>query len=117
MNRKLPFSREFAYILGLFITALGVSFMEKPDFGVSMVVAPAYILHLKISQTYSFFTFGMAEYTLQAVVLIIMIIVLFFSKGIMGEKEFSWARLRSLFQRKSRKKKAALADGEVSVDE
>ena len=49
--------------------------------------------------------------------IVIMIIVLFFSKGIMGEKEFSWARLRSLFQRKSRKKKAALADGEVSGDE
>ena len=49
--------------------------------------------------------------------IVIMIIVLFFSKGIMGEKEFSWARLRSLFQGMSRKKKAALADGEVSGDE
>ena len=49
--------------------------------------------------------------------IVIMIIVLFFSKGIMGEKEFSWARLRSLFQGRSRKKKAALADGEVSGDE
>ena len=49
--------------------------------------------------------------------IVIMIIVLFFSKGIMGEKEFSWARLRSLFQGRSRKKKAALADGEVSGNE
>ena len=49
--------------------------------------------------------------------IVIMIIVLFFSKGIMGEKEFSWARLRSLFHGKSRKKKAALADGEVSGNE
>ncbi len=67
---------ELSYVLGLVILALGVAFMEKPDFGVSMVVAPAYILHLKISQTYSFFTFGMAEYTLQAVILVLMIIVL-----------------------------------------
>ena len=49
--------------------------------------------------------------------IVIMIIVLFFSKGIMGEKEFSWARLRALFQKRPRKKKAALADGEVSGDE
>ena len=67
---------ELSYVLGLVILALGVAFMEKPDFGVSMVVAPAYILRLKISQTYSFFTFGMAEYTLQAVILVLMIIVL-----------------------------------------
>lgn len=73
---KRTIGTESSYILGLVILALGVAFMEKPDFGVSMVVAPAYILHLKISQTYSFFTFGMAEYTLQAVILVLMIIVL-----------------------------------------
>ena len=73
---KKTFFTELAYVLGLVFVALGVAFMEKPDFGVSMVVAPAYILHLKISETYSFFTFGMAEYTLQAVLLIVMMIVI-----------------------------------------
>lgn len=73
---KRTLSTELSYVLGIVILALGVAFMEKPDFGVSMVVAPAYILHLKISEAYSFFTFGMAEYTLQAVVLVVMIIVL-----------------------------------------
>ncbi|MBQ3697025.1 MAG: hypothetical protein II883_03815 [Spirochaetales bacterium] len=73
---RKTFYTELAYVLGLIFVALGVAFMEKPDFGVSMVVAPAYILHLKISETYSFFTFGMAEYTLQAVLLIIMALVL-----------------------------------------
>ncbi len=72
---RKTFYTELAYVLGLICVALGVAFMEKPDFGVSMVVAPAYILHLKISETYSFFTFGMAEYTLQAVLLIIMALV------------------------------------------
>ena len=72
---KKTFYTELAYVLGLIFVALGVAFMEKPDFGVSMVVAPAYILHLKISETYSFFTFGMAEYTLQAVLLIVMALV------------------------------------------
>ena len=72
---KKTFFTELAYVLGLVFVALGVAFMEKPDFGVSMVVAPAYILHLKISVTYSFFTFGMAEYTLQAVLLVVMMLV------------------------------------------
>lgn len=73
---KKTFYTEVAYVLGLVIVAIGVAFMEKPDFGVSMVVAPAYLLHLKISETYSFFTFGMAEYTLQAVLLVVMMLVL-----------------------------------------
>ena len=76
MNRKLPFSKELAYILGLFITALGVSFMEKPDFGVSMVVAPAYLLYRKINPLWSFFTFGTAEYMFQFVLLLVMMLVI-----------------------------------------
>ncbi len=70
---KRTFYSEIAYITGLVILAFGVAFMERSDFGVSMVVAPAYLLHLKLSQTWSFFTFGMAEYTLQAVLLLLMI--------------------------------------------
>ncbi len=74
--KKLTFSTELAYIFGIFILALGTAFMEAADFGVSMVVAPAYLLHLKISQFLPFFTFGMAEYTLQTVLLILMILVM-----------------------------------------
>ena len=51
--------------------------------------------------------------------IIIMIIVLFFSKGIMGEREFSWARARAFFRDPfglvSRRKKAAVSE-EVSSD-
>ncbi len=74
--KKLAFSTELAYIFGIFILALGTAFMEAADFGVSMVVAPAYLLHLKLSQFLPFFTFGMAEYTLQTVLLILMILVM-----------------------------------------
>ena len=73
MKRTVP--TELAYILGLVLIALGAAFMEKANFGMSMIVAPAYLLHLKVSQTYSFFTFGMAEYTLQGVLLILMILL------------------------------------------
>ena len=48
-------------ILRIVILALGTALMEHADFGVSMVVAPAYLVHLKLRQTITFFSFGMAE--------------------------------------------------------
>ncbi len=80
MKRKV-FYTEIAYILGLVSLALSAALMEKADFGVSMVVAPAYLLHLKLSQFLPFFSFGMAEYTLQAVLLLVMVLVLRKFKG------------------------------------
>ena len=75
-RRKRVFSNELAYVVAIVTVAFGVAFMEKADFGVSMIVAPAYLLYLKFSPFYSFFTFGMAEYTLQAILLVVMIIAL-----------------------------------------
>ncbi|MBR0162367.1 MAG: hypothetical protein IJQ02_13955 [Oscillospiraceae bacterium] len=69
---KRGFSTELAYMLGIVSIALGVVLMEKADFGVSMVVASAYLLYRWLSPVWSFFTFGMAEYCLQAVLLIVM---------------------------------------------
>ena len=74
MKRK--FSSELAYALGIIFVAIGVVLMEKADFGVSMVVAPAYLLYRWLSPVWSFVTFGMAEYCLQAVLLLIMSLVI-----------------------------------------
>lgn len=74
--KKHTFFTELSYVIGLIILALGTALMERADFGMSMVVAPAYILHLKISEFLPFFSFGMAEYTLQAVIIIFMVILL-----------------------------------------
>ncbi len=76
LKKKKVLYSEFAYVLGIFFLALGAALMEKADFGMSVVVAPAYLLYLKISQYIPAFTFGMAEYSFQAVILIIMTIVL-----------------------------------------
>lgn len=70
MKRK--FSTELAYVFGILFVAAGVMLMERADFGVSMVVAPAYLLYRWLSPVWSFFTFGMAEYCLQAALLLIM---------------------------------------------
>jgi len=74
--KKRTFYTEAAYVCGILILALGTAFMERADFGVSMVVAPAYLIHLKVSQVLPFFSFGMAEYSLQAVILILLGVVL-----------------------------------------
>lgn len=60
---------ETAYLLGLVLLAAGVSLMEASDFGISMVVAPAYLVYRKLSLILPFFTFGMSEYCLQALLL------------------------------------------------
>lgn len=72
--KKKVFYTEVAYLIGIVGIALGVGFMERADFGLSMVVAPAYVLHRAISAVpgFEFFSFGVAEYTLQAVLLLLM---------------------------------------------
>lgn len=43
---------------------------------------------------------------------ILMVVVLFFRTGIMGDKEFSWDRHRGALQKALRGKKAAVSGGE-----
>ncbi len=78
---KKTFYTEVAYFLGLIILAIGTALMEKADFGLSMVVAPAYIIHLKVSEFLPFFSFGMGCYTFQAILLLLMICILRKFKG------------------------------------
>ena len=76
MKKQKPiFYTELAYVLGIVALAFGVAFMERANFGMSMVVAPAYLLHLKISEYLPFFSFGMAEYTLQAVLIVVLMLI------------------------------------------
>ena len=46
---KRTFYTEMAYIIGIVTLAFGTALMERADFGMSMVVAPAYLIYLKIS--------------------------------------------------------------------
>lgn len=74
--KKKVFYTEISYVLGLIIMAFAAAFTEKADFGMSMVVAPAYILHLKISQFLPWFTFGISEYFFQGLLVIITAIIM-----------------------------------------
>ena len=70
MKRKKIFYAELAYVAGIALLALGTALMERADFGMSMVVAPAYIVHLRVSQFLPWFSFGMAEFALQGALLV-----------------------------------------------
>ncbi len=63
--------REVAYILGLVIMAVGSAMMEHANLGLSMVVAPAYLLSEILS-----ISFGLAEDLCQALLLILMCLIL-----------------------------------------
>lgn len=76
MKKKTTFYTEISYILGLVIMAFAAAFTEKADFGMSMVVAPAYIIHLKVSEFLPWFTFGVAEYCFQGLLLIVTVIIM-----------------------------------------
>ena len=75
-NKKIKNFSEAAWLFGIIFCSLGVSLSAKSGLGVSMVVAPAYVLYVKISQYLSFFTLGMAEYTLQGILILITAVVL-----------------------------------------
>ena len=68
--KKKVFYTELAYVFGLVIMAFASALTEKADFGMSMVVAPAYILHLKLSRFLPWFTFGVAEYCFQGLLIL-----------------------------------------------
>ncbi len=73
--QKKVFYTEWAYVLGLVIMAFAAALTEKADFGMSMVVAPAYLLHLKVSEYWPWFSFGVAEYILQGLLILLTIIL------------------------------------------
>lgn len=76
MKKKTVFYTELAYMIGLILLAIGTAMMESADLGMSMVVAPSYVVYLKLSTMVPFLTFGMAEYMIQALLLVAMIIAL-----------------------------------------
>lgn len=65
MKNKIAKVGETAWIFGLIFCALGVCLTVRCDFGVSMIIAPGYILYLKLSEFIPWFTLGMSQYLVQ----------------------------------------------------
>ena len=71
-KKKLCISSELTYLLAIVLLALAVAILTAADFGISMIVAPAYLLSLKLGAV----TFGQAEYIIQAGVFVLLCVVL-----------------------------------------
>ena len=69
---KICISSELTYLLAIVLRALAVAILTAADFGISMIVAPAYLLSLKVGVV----TFGQAEYIIQTGVFILLCVVL-----------------------------------------
>ena len=65
--KKIKIYSELVYIIAQFGLSLAVAMMAAADFGVSMIVAPAYIL----SRKFTFLTFRQWDYLTQGVLFII----------------------------------------------
>ena len=74
LKRRTIYS-EIAYLAGILLLAMGNSLSAYGDLGMSMVVAPAYVLHLALVDIFPWFSFGVAEYTVQAMVIIALIVM------------------------------------------
>lgn len=73
--KKIPRFAEAAWVCGIVLCAFGVALTIKADFGVSMIAAPPYIIHLKVAEYFPSFTLGTAEYCFQGVLLLVMMAV------------------------------------------
>ena len=71
-KKKWLIPSEAVYVISIILMAFSVAMVAEADFGVSMIVAPAYILSLKVP----FLTFGLAEYVIQALLMILFCIMI-----------------------------------------
>lgn len=74
--KKITFYSELAYLVGLMLTAIGNSLMTQANFGLSMVVAPSYLLHLKVSEWLPFYSFGMSGYVFQGLLVLLTALIM-----------------------------------------
>ena len=75
MKKPMIYS-EVLYIISVLMLALGNSLSAYGNLGMSMVVAPAYVLHLVLVDMLPFFSFGVAEYTVQALVIVVLSVMM-----------------------------------------
>ncbi len=76
LMKKITFYSELAYIIGLMLTAIGNALMTQANFGLSMVVAPSYLIHIKVSEWLPFYSFGMSGYIFQGMLVLLTALIM-----------------------------------------
>ena len=70
--KKIHIHSETVYIAAVALLSFAVAMISSTGFGVSMIVAPAYILSLKVG----WLSFGQAEYVIQAGLFAVLCLVM-----------------------------------------
>ena len=73
--KKLQKMNEAAWLLGVLLCALGVALATKANFGLSMIAAPPYIIHIFMENFFPWYSQGTSEYIWQGVLLLVMCII------------------------------------------
>ena len=71
-KHKIKLSSEATYVAAIILLSFAVAILSAADFGISMIVAPAYLLSLKTGVL----TFGQAEYVIQAGLFVVLCVIL-----------------------------------------
>ena len=71
-KHKIKLSSEATYVAAIILLSFAVAILSAADFGISMIVAPAYLLSLKTGVL----TFGQAEYVIQAGLVVVLCVIL-----------------------------------------
>lgn len=71
-GKKIRLHSELVYAAAILILSFAVAMLSAASFGVSMIVAPAYI----ISQRTGFLTFGQSEYLVQGVLFVVFCLLM-----------------------------------------
>lgn len=70
--KKLSKTAELLWLFGIIFVALGVAICSKADLGVSMIAAPAFVVHGAICRIWESISVGVVEYAIQGVLLILL---------------------------------------------
>ncbi|MGN0382748.1 MAG: DUF6198 family protein [Eubacterium sp.] len=70
--KKIRIASELVYLFALIILSLSVAMITTTNYGVSMIVAPAYILSIKTGVL----TFGQCEYIVQGILFVIFCVLM-----------------------------------------
>lgn len=69
---KIRLNNGIVYMLGAVLLSLATAMLSAADFGLSVIVTPAYLVSIKVP----FLTFGQAEYIVQGILFIVFCIIM-----------------------------------------
>lgn len=70
--KKITKMNETAWVLGIVFCSLGVALCTKASFGLSMIAAAPYVIHLKLINCFPWYSQGTSEYIWQGILLVII---------------------------------------------